>query len=31
VHGPMAYRAMMSVAALLAIAVGGVWLIAPLG
>ena len=30
VHGPRAYRAMMSAAALLAIVVGGVWLMAPL-
>jgi hypothetical protein len=30
VHGPRAYRAMMSVAALLAIVAGGVWLTAPL-
>jgi hypothetical protein len=29
VHGPRAYRAMMSAAALLAIVVGGVWLTAP--
>jgi hypothetical protein len=31
VHGPRAHRAMMSAAALLAIVVGGVWMIAPLG
>ncbi len=31
VHGPRAYRAMMSAAALLAIIIGGVWLTAPLG
>ena len=30
VHGPRAYRAMMSAAALLAIVAGGVWLTAPL-
>jgi hypothetical protein len=30
-HGPRAYRAMMTAAALLAIVVGGVWLTAPLG
>ena len=30
VHGPRAYRAMMSVAALLAIVIGGVWLAAPI-
>ena len=30
VHGPRAYRAMMSAAALLAIVAGGVWLMAPL-
>jgi len=30
-NGPRAYRAMMTAAALLAIAVGGVWLTAPLG
>jgi hypothetical protein len=30
VHGPRAYRAMMSMAAVLAIVVGGVWLTAPL-
>jgi hypothetical protein len=30
VHGPRAYRAMMSTAALLAIIAGGVWLMAPL-
>ncbi len=30
VHGPGAYRAMMSTAALLAIVAGGVWLMAPL-
>jgi hypothetical protein len=29
-HGPRAYRAMMSAAALLAIVAGGVWLTAPL-
>lgn len=31
IHGPRAYRAMMTAAALLAIVVGGVWLAAPLG
>jgi hypothetical protein len=31
IHGPLAYRAMMTAAALLAIVVGGVWLTAPLG
>jgi hypothetical protein len=31
VHDPRAHRAMMSAAALLAIVVGGVWMIAPLG
>jgi hypothetical protein len=30
IHGPTAYRAMMTAAALLAIVVGGVWLTAPL-
>jgi len=29
IYGPRAYRAMMTVAALLAIVVGGVWLAAP--
>jgi hypothetical protein len=31
IHGPRAYRAMMATAALLAIVVGGVWLVGPLG